>query len=103
MDLAKDDRLIDPTFDQVDQHLTLNLDFHYYKAHSSIGKKTKELFLGEKFEENLEKISNLAKNLVIDQSSPATFESIVVLTGEEFYLRAYYEYWLQEYAAGLMR
>jgi hypothetical protein len=104
MDLSNEDRLIDPSFDQVEQHLIFDPEFMFYTPLSSIGEITNERFFEhDDFVKNLEKISNLAKALVKEQVAYEVFEAVVLCNGEEFYLRAFYEYWKQEQVLGFMR
>ncbi|KEO84867.1 HNH endonuclease [Tumebacillus flagellatus] len=103
MEIASNDRLLDPTFDRVEEHLTLDCEFFCYNSHTKIGEITKERFFGEAFERNLEKLSHLAKKLVSEKVTVDILNPIFDLYGDEFYLRAYYEYWYLENAEGRMR
>lgn len=105
LELAKDDRIIDPTFDRVEEHLTFHPAIYTYSAESTIGKKTKEMFFDrDEMIRRIEGISNIVKGLFksIDSYEEVKehIENIIEIQGRKFYFYSFYEYWKQQKEAG---
>lgn len=98
-DAANDERLIDPTFDVVDEHIVFNPEYHYYKARTKIGEKTIEVFFQNvEIQEFLEGISNIVKAFVKKGSSWQDVQTVIDTYGSSFYYKAYWDYWMNEKA-----
>ena len=103
-ELAKNDRIIDPTYDNVEDHLIFNPEFFSYQAKTNIGLKTNEMFFDrEEVVRDLEGISNIAKAFVKEGSPKKLLIDIINLYGSEFYYYSFYEYWQAEKEAGRLR
>lgn len=99
--LAKDERLIDPTFDNVDEHLEFNPEFYLFKAKSPIGEKTIEIFFDNvDTMRQFEKISIIVKEFVKLGLSRDVITPLIEAYGTEFYYNAFWDYWTIEKSEG---
>ena len=95
--LAGNERLIDPTFDHVEDHLEYNPEFHYYKSKTDIGEKTIEVFFTDiETQRSLEKISIIVRKAVQQGNDWDFIEEIIDGYGSSFYYKKYWEYWIKE-------
>jgi hypothetical protein len=67
-EIARDDRLIDPTFDDPEDHLEFNPEFYFYESKTETGRITANIFFNRHKEvaEKWEKISLFIKKLVAE-------------------------------------
>ncbi len=99
-EIASQDRLIDPTHDNPEDHLEFNPEFYCYEVKSEIGRITNEHFFHHKeVAGDWEKLSALIKRFVQDNAAEA-LEFYIDLHGQEFICREFYHYWLEEQRAG---
>lgn len=104
MDMTKEERIIDPTFDVVDDHIVFNPEFYFYEDKTSIGRKTIEMFFNrDEVVRRLESISLIVKGLVSNGCGYERVEDIISTYGQEFYYRAFYQFWMNEKAEGRLR
>ncbi len=102
-EIARADRLIDPTFDDPDEHLTFNPEFYFYEGKTRIGKLTEKKFFNRKRKEIAEKwesISLFIKKLVLDDASEDRIYHFISLYGYEYVCLKFYEHWLNKKQAG---
>lgn len=101
MVLIKNERIIDPTYDIINDHMTFQPAIHRYDTHSPIGEKTKEIFFQrDEVERELEGISNIVRGLVQNGCSYDIIETHIDVYGREFYYKAYYWYWKKQQDVG---
>jgi len=103
--IAKDDRLIDPTFDDPEEHLEFNPEFYFYEGKTEIGKITADKLFNRHKEvaEKWEGLSRFIKNIVmiIDDDPLAIVSSLIIdVAGYEHICLEFYEYWRNEKQAG---
>ena len=103
--IAKDDRLIEPTYDNPKAHLEFNPEFYFYEAKTKIGELTivkffkhKELIC--KWEKLSQFIHALVQKIQDEQVILETLKLYIALHGQEYVCLKFYEYWLQEQKAG---
>jgi hypothetical protein len=101
MDIAKDDRLIEPTFDNPDDHVVFDPKFCHYVAKTLIGKRTITMFFHHReVAERWKKISAFMKELVLDDTPKELVHHFIQLYGYEYVCLKFYEYWLNEKLEG---
>lgn len=104
-EIAGHSRLIDPTFDNPEDHLAFNPEFYFYESRTEIGNVTaKRLFNRRKATaENWEQISRFVKKIVMICEEPEEAREIVSayvdLSGYEYVSHQFCDYWLTEKAA----
>ncbi|GEM_PF-813079 len=100
--IARDDRLIDPTFDDPEEHLEFNPEFYFYEAKTETGKITAKRFFNKHKEvaEKWEKISLFIRNLVCEGISEEIIYDFIKLQGYEYICLKFYAYWLNEKQEG---
>lgn len=102
--LSRNERIIDPTFDNVDDHLEFKPELFLYKPKSKIGEKTIEIFFSNaETMKYFEQISNTVKHLVgdIDRvNGRIALDNFIGIDGSEYYYNVYWEYWISEKMAG---
>ncbi|ETR68475.1 MAG: hypothetical protein OMM_04539 [Candidatus Magnetoglobus multicellularis str. Araruama] len=95
------DRIIEPTFDNPEEHIQFNPEFYYYEPKTEIGKITINMFFNHKeVAEEWEKLSELIKELVQHNVSESLIIRIIDLYGYEYVGLKFYEYWLREKEEG---
>ncbi|OQY46765.1 MAG: hypothetical protein B6247_27290 [Candidatus Parabeggiatoa sp. nov. 2] len=103
--IAKDDRLIEPTFDNPEEHLEFNPEFYFYESKTKIGEITlRKFFQHKKVTEEWEKLSQFIHALVLKiKDKQAVLETLKLYTelhGQEYVCFKFYEYWLTEQEEG---
>ncbi|MEG1254833.1 HNH endonuclease signature motif containing protein [Clostridium sp.] len=98
-ELCSESRLIEPTFDNVEEHVNFNPEFYMYEAKTKIGENTISMFFDKsEFVGELEEISNMVKEIV-EKNRDDNYEIIEFLIraqGYDFYYNKFYEYWQNE-------
>lgn len=95
--LSKLERLINPAFDTIEDHLEFSPEFFYYKAKTKIGEKTNEIFFEDiQSQRFLEKISILVKGLVAQGVNWTSIQDLIDTYGSSYYYKKYWEYWMEE-------
>ena len=96
--LCKNSRIIEPTFDNIEEHIEFNPECFFYETKSAIGKKTNEMFFDNpEFIKELEEISEVVKSSVKKYDDCYDIiENFIIRTGQEFYYNKFYEYWINE-------
>ena len=90
------DRIIEPSFDDIEEHLEFIPEASVYTAKTEIGKRTKELFFEHReVTKKMEKISNLVFQILSNQKEEIhnEFQSLIRVTGYSFYIDKYLEFW----------
>lgn len=96
-ELCKESRIIEPTFDNIEDHLIFNPEFYSYDSKTKIGENTKNMFFNRsELEDELEKMSNLVRLIVEKGEDMTLLNSLIGIYGSEFYYRKFYEYWMNE-------
>jgi len=95
------DRIIEPSFDNIETHLEFDAEFMTYKIKSEIGKITNEMFFKHsEVTEIFDDYNNLIKSYFEAQiDNNLIFEFVnaqIKISGYEFYLKKFYEFWLNE-------
>jgi len=99
--VAKNDRLLEPSFDKPSEHLEFNCEFLFYEAKSKIGETTIATFFDKKeIAKEWEKISLHIKDLVLLNASKNTIDNFADLHGYEFLCNEFYNYWIEEKKEG---
>jgi hypothetical protein len=103
--IAKDDRLIEPTFDNPEEHLEFNPEFYFYESKTQIGEITiVKFFQHKEVIEEWEKLSQFIHTLVLKMKDQlAVLEILKLYTelhGQEYVCFKFYEYWLTEQQEG---
>jgi hypothetical protein len=98
--IAKNDRLIEPSFDNPEEHLAFNPEFYFYESKTKMGEITNHKFFNHKeIVEEFEKLSRFIQSLIINlkdkQIALETVKSYIDLHGKESVCLRFYEYWLQ--------
>jgi len=101
-EITQDDRLIDPTFDDPEEHLEFNPEFYFYEAKTRTGQITANKFFNKHKEvaEKWEKISLFIKNLVTEGVPEEIIYDYIKLHGYEYICLKFYVYWQSEKQAG---
>lgn len=96
--VCKDHRLIDPSYDNPDDHLIFNTEFYFYDHKTPIGKVTADMLFNKRKEvaENYEKLSLFIKDLVNANLDKETIFDFINLRGYEYVCLKFYEYWVNE-------
>ncbi|MFK5970811.1 MAG: HNH endonuclease [Candidatus Marithrix sp.] len=95
------DRLIEPTFDDPEEHLEFNPEFYLYESKTKIGKLTVSKFFSHKeIAENWEDLSKFIQKIIVSgkdkQAALDMVKSFIELNGNEYVCLKFYQYWLQE-------
>ena len=101
--ITKEGRILDCTYDKVDEHLIFRPELHSYEVvrDSSIGTITKgKLFRHSSVEERFRKISKIVRNVIKRGDDFSSLEDFIELDGYDFYYIKYYEFWNNEKLAG---
>lgn len=101
-EIARDARLIDPTFDDPEEHLEFNPEFYFYEPKTEIGEITANRFFNRHKEvaEKWEKMSLFIKKLVAEDVSEEIIDDYIKLNGYEYVCLKFYAYWLNEKQRG---
>ena len=101
-EITQDDRLIDPTFDDPEEHLEFNPEFYFYEAKTETGQITAKKFFNNHKElaEKWEQISLFIKKLVSDDVSEEIIHDYIKLHGCEYICVKFYAYWANEKQEG---
>lgn len=101
-EIARDDRLVDPTFDDPEEHLEFNPEFYFYEPKTETGRITAERLFNRHKEvaEKWEGISLFIKNLVSEGVSEQIIYDYIALHGYEYVCLKFYAYWLHEKQEG---
>ncbi len=103
--IAQDDRLVEPTLDNPDEHLEFNPAFYFYESKTKIGELTNTKFFSHKeVAEKWEKWSKLIQQLIINSKNETaaleTLKYLIELHGNEYVCLKFYHYWLKEKQEG---
>ncbi|KHD08393.1 hypothetical protein PN36_13355 [Candidatus Thiomargarita nelsonii] len=103
--IAKNDRLIEPTFDNPEEHLEFNPEFYFYESKTKIGDFTIRQFFSQKeVAEDWEGLSKFIKSLIVnsqdEQAALNMVKSYIQLQGKEYVCLKFYQYWLKEKQEG---
>jgi hypothetical protein len=103
--IAKDDRLIEPTYDDPEEHLAFNPEFYFYESKTKIGELTKlKFFKHKEVTCEWEKLSQFIQALVQQIQDKSiileTLKLYIELHGQEYLCLKFYEYWLKEQEEG---
>ncbi|MDM8564697.1 HNH endonuclease [Candidatus Halobeggiatoa sp. HSG11] len=95
------DRLIEPTFDNPEEHLEFNPEFYFYENKTKIGEITiRKFFVHKEVAEKWEELSKFIKKTIInsknEQAALDMIKSFIELNGNEYVCLKFYQYWLQE-------
>ncbi|GBC63978.1 HNH endonuclease [Desulfonema ishimotonii] len=101
-DIAGEDRLLDPTFDEPEEHMEFIPESYSYKAKTKIGRITARRFFNRHKEvaEKWEAIRSFIKDLVLNETPKCTIAHYIKLHGREYICWKFYEYWCEEKEAG---
>lgn len=96
--ICRESRIIEPTFDDINNHLEFDPEFFFYRAKSNMGENTNLMFFDKpEFIEELEKMSEVVRKAVKKyDDSYSVIQYFIELTGYEFYYNKFYEYWRNE-------
>jgi uncharacterized protein (TIGR02646 family) len=96
--VCKNHRLIDPSYDNPEDHLVFNTEFYFYDYKTPIGKVTADMFFNKRKEvaENYEKVSLFIKDLVAADLGKEKILDFINLYGYEYVCLKFYEYWVNE-------
>lgn len=94
--VCKNHRLIDPSYDNPEDHLVFNTEFYFYEPKTAIGKITADMFFNKRKEvaENYEKVSLFIKDLVTANLGKEKILDFIKLYGYEYICLKFYEYWV---------
>lgn len=91
------DRLIDPSFDEIEEHLEFNPLLYNYKGKTNIGKKTADTFFSKvEFQKSIEGISNIVLRIVYEGNSYNLVGDLIETYGYEFYYDFYWDFWNEQ-------
>lgn len=100
-EIAASDRLIDPSFDNPEDHLEFNPEFLYYKAKTPIGALTIQRFFSSKeVAEKWSETSEYIRSLVESEARADIIEDFIEIHGYAHVCRAFLTYWQKEKAEG---
>ena len=96
--LSTNDRIIEPSFDDIEEHLEFNVLTCEYRVinSSKIGQITKNKFFNKKFSEKLHQIS-IAVQELIENNTKETVMAFSKIYGQSFYYEKFYEFWSEFY------
>jgi hypothetical protein len=95
---AIDNRLIEPTFDKIEDHLAFNVLTCEYTAKTKAGEFTKVKFFDINFSAKMAELSDCVSNLVvIGLTIDSVLETYKVL-GYSFYIKKMFYYWKEFYS-----
>ncbi len=93
-EIARDDRLIDPSFDAPDQHVALLMDIPAYVPKSPIGRLTyKQLLHRREIADRLRRVREAARVVVEGDCPPETLQAFAVASSHPTLFRRFAEYW----------
>jgi uncharacterized protein (TIGR02646 family) len=103
--IAQDDRLIEPSYDNPEEHLAFNPEFYFYESRTKIGSVTNVKFFKHKEVAcEWEKLSRFVRALVQQiQDQQLILETLKLYTelhGQEYVCMKFYEYWITEREQG---
>lgn len=88
------DRIVEPGFDTVSDHLEFLPDSANYKTKTNIGKETNRMFFNHReVLDLLQKINNQVMRMIEEGSSKDAILSWSEITGYSFYIEEFYNYW----------
>ena len=90
------DRIIEPTFDNIEEHLEFEpLSCTYLvKNNSSIGEETYKMFFNHReVVDYLQSINKQIMKMVMEGNSKDTILDLGLICGYSFYIEKFYEYW----------
>jgi uncharacterized protein (TIGR02646 family) len=88
--IAKEDRLIEPTFDNPGEHLKFNPEFYFYESQTKIGDLTiRQFFSHKEVAEDWEDLSKFIKKIIVnsqnEQAALDIVNSYIKLAGKKHY------------------
>ena len=92
------DRIIEPTFDNIEEHLEFEpLSCTYLiKNNSSIGEETYKMFFNHReVVDYLQSINKQIMKMVVEGNSKDTILDLGLILGYSFYVEKFYEYWTE--------
>ncbi len=99
--IVQDDRLIEPTFDDPEEHVEFNPEFFFYTAKTPIGHITiSKFFIHKEVAQRWEKISMFIRELVLEETPKEIILHYIRVHSYEYVCLKFYEYWLQEKREG---
>ncbi len=88
------DRLIEPSYDLISEHLEFEPTSATYKNITEIGRLTNEMFFCHRERiEHLQRISNQIRKLILEGLSKEEILDLSKTFGYGFYFAAFYEFW----------
>ena len=101
MKIAGNNRLIEPSFDNPEEHLEFNPEFFFYEAKTNLGQVTiSKFFLHKEVAERWEQTSLFIKKLVVEDTPEEVVLDYISLHGYEYVCLKFYRYWSGEKTAG---
>ena len=96
--VCKKHRLIDPSYDDPEDHLIFNSEFYFYDHKTPIGKVTADMFFNKRKEvaEKYEQLSLFIKDLVNAGFGIEMIRHFIKLRGYEYVCLKFYEHWVNE-------
>ena len=89
-----EDRIIDPSFDLVKNHLEFNPIVYKYRGRTKIGDKTAAVFFSNvEFQESIEGVSNIVLGLVYNGNPFGVIQDLIDTYGYKFYYEYYWRLW----------
>jgi len=99
--VAAADRLVEPSFDNPDDHLEFNPEIPGYKSKTNIGRITNtRFFCRREVVEGWVKLSTFIRELVVEDISDAAIQALVALQGHSFVCAKFLAYWQAEKVQG---
>jgi len=90
------DRIIEPSFDRINEHLEFDPSLGIYKTKTEIGRNTNRLFFEHReVTIHLQKLSLNVFKKIEEGSSKESILDWGNLYGESYYIESFYEYWIQ--------
>jgi hypothetical protein len=94
------DRIIEPTFDKIDEHLEFEPISGCYVEKSKIGTETNKMFfIHREFVKILQDISEVVMEQVKNGAKKEDILSWSKICGYSFYIEKFYEYWAEYFPA----
>ncbi|TAE74784.1 MAG: hypothetical protein EAZ85_03980 [Bacteroidetes bacterium] len=99
------DRIIEPTFDDIETHLVFNAELLCYDTKTKIGEITNRIFFDHKeVSEKWENISQYIKLIVFKtENYDELTKAFILIDGYEYVSLAFLDYWKKEKKAGRTR
>lgn len=88
-----EDRLIEPTFDDIEKHIEFKYDTGVYIDKTNIGRITNTMFFSKKTAEIINRIKYIVMLLVKENKGDDVLKEIIETHGYSYYYRTYFEYW----------